>query len=309
MSRQGEQEDFEKLEASVIRWLLARNDVQDIVRLAQSGKQDEAASALLGTVKGLLAAQPQNATAVAAPKAKVSIAKRQARPRPKGAEEPAAKRPCSGSALAGEYWLETCTRAVEAERLESEERSRAKRAAAGREAPASQTPQRSSDKPLPLFWRVDVPEVTKVLTQRGVLPSSFLPVVRPHVTLLYMGGDLPEERAASRAGLSITQFRSAKMALERLKGKQVTVKMTEIIIEENVACAVVSLPADVPCGGKVPHITLGTRYGVPARHANDVLEEVKAGRKEGVTRIQLPKAKELKGVLDLETSATYAEKS
>ena len=31
-------------------------------------------------------------------------------------------------------------------------------------------------------------------------------------------------------------------ALERLKGRTVAVKMTEIIIEENVACALVELP-------------------------------------------------------------------
>jgi hypothetical protein len=31
-------------------------------------------------------------------------------------------------------------------------------------------------------------------------------------------------------------------ALEKLQGKQVAVKMTEIIIEENVACALVELP-------------------------------------------------------------------
>ena len=81
--------------------------------------------------------------------------------------------------------------------------------------------------------------------------------------------------------------------------------MTEIVIEENMACALVQLPDCVPCGSKVPHLTLGTRRGVPARHANDVLEEMMQGRSEGLTRIKLPKPKELSGVLDLETSATY----
>lgn len=35
------------------------------------------------------------------------------------------------------------------------------------------------------------------------------------------------------------------------------------------------------------------------------LQEVLSGRTEGITRIKLPKPKELRGKLDLETSATY----
>ena len=34
---------------------------------------------------------------------------------------------------------------------------------------------------MPLFWRVDLPDVLKVLSQRGVLPKNFLPVVKPHL--------------------------------------------------------------------------------------------------------------------------------
>ena len=50
----------------------------------------------------------------------------------------------------------------------------------------------------------------------------------------------------------------------------------------------------VPCAGQIPHLTLGTRENVPARHANDVLEEILSqGRTEGITRIKLPKAKEM----------------
>ena len=50
----------------------------------------------------------------------------------------------------------------------------------------------------------------------------------------------------------------------------------------------------VPCASKIPHLTLGTRENVPARHANDILEDiVSQGRTEGITRIKLPKAKEM----------------
>eukprot|EP00931_Biecheleriopsis_adriatica_P051674 TRINITY_DN30000_c0_g1_i1.p1 TRINITY_DN30000_c0_g1~~TRINITY_DN30000_c0_g1_i1.p1 ORF type:complete len:310 (-),score=73.89 TRINITY_DN30000_c0_g1_i1:204-1133(-) len=300
---------FTSLEAAVIRRLLTRQDVQDSVRLALSGKQDEAAAALLVAVKGLL----EGSIPAAEAKDKTAASTRRVRPRDQNdASDAAAKRPrcetqkplAAKQNLGTEYWLEKSTRAVEVERLTAEERSRAKQTGEAQELTGKQ-----SEKPLPLFWRIDLPEVTKVLSQRGVLPSTFLPVVRPHVTLLYLGGGIPEDRAAARAGLSRSQFQAAKATLERLKGQTLSVKMTEIIIEENVACAVVSLPADLPCGSKVPHVTLGTKHGVPAKFANEVLEEVKAGRKEGVTCIKLPRPKELKGVLDLETSASYPEKS
>mmetsp|Transcript_42374 Transcript_42374/g.94981 ORF Transcript_42374/g.94981 Transcript_42374/m.94981 type:complete len:295 (-) Transcript_42374:10-894(-) len=288
--------DFAKLEADVIRWLLTREEVRSSVQLALAGKTDEASDEILAIVKGLIETPtPSEPSTSAKPaKAKVQVAKRApARPKAKAVE----KRPRQDA----EYWLDECSRAVEADRLEAEERRRAKR-------PIEMVETRV-DAPVPLFWRIDMPDVLKVLSQRGVLPRSFLPVVRPHVTLLYLGGDLPEERAAARAGLSVVDFQRAKQTLGELKGATVAIKMTEIIIEENVACALVDLPVGVPCGSKVPHLTLGTRQGVPARHANDVLEEVCAGRTEGITRIRLPKPKELRGVLDLETSATYAGKT
>ncbi|CAE7525283.1 ODA11, partial [Symbiodinium pilosum] len=131
-----------------------------------------------------------------------------------------------------------------ADRIQAEERQRAKRS----EVVDLEVPRPES--PLPLFWRIDMPDVSKVLSQRGVLPRSFLPVVRPHVTLLYIGGDLSEERAAARAGLSMSEFQAAKQTLEGLKGATVAIKMTEIIIDENVACALVDLPEGVPCGSK-----------------------------------------------------------
>ena len=59
-------------------------------------------------------------------------------------------------------------------------------------------------------------------------------------------------------------------------------------------CKAMALLPGVPCASKIPHLTLGTRENVPARHANDILEEiVSQGRTEGITRIKLPKAKEM----------------
>lgn len=292
-------DDFAKLEADVIRWLLAREDVQSSVHLALAGKTDEASDAILTIVKGLIDTAPTPSVPSAPSKQpKAKLAKRAAtRPTRNEAPEKRARQE------ADEYWLDACSRAVEADRLHCEERHRAKRTSEVHvETPRPEPPQ-------PLFWRIDMPDVLKVLSQRGVLPRNFLPVVRPHVTLLYIGGEGSEERAAARAGLSTSEFQAAKHTLEKLRGSTVAIKMTEIIIEENVACAFVDLPKSIPCGSKVPHLTLGTRQGVPARHANDILEEVREGRQEGITRIRLPKPKELRGVLDLETSATFSGKT
>ncbi|CAE7306389.1 ODA11 [Symbiodinium necroappetens] len=292
-------DDFAKLEADVIRWLLAREDVQSSVHLALAGKTDEASDAILTIVKGLIDTAPTpSVPSVPSKQPKAKLAKRAAtRPTSHEAPEKRARQE------ADEYWLDACSRAVEADRLHCEERHRAKRTSEVHvETPRPEPPQ-------PLFWRIDMPDVLKVLSQRGVLPRNFLPVVRPHVTLLYIGGEGSEERAAARAGLSTSEFQVAKHTLEKLRGSTVAIKMTEIIIEENVACAFVDLPKSIPCGSKVPHLTLGTRQGVPARHANDILEEVREGRQEGITRIRLPKPKELRGVLDLETSATYSGKT
>ncbi|CAE8741814.1 unnamed protein product [Polarella glacialis] len=288
-------------------------------------RQEQASAALLETIKGLL---PQEAPAPV----KVRVAKRLPRPPPRPSssaptDAPDAKRQrtditgessaapsqlpavpqepskvASGMEVGGAYWLERCSHALEADRLQSEERTRAKRLPAAGEGQELQL----DGQPVPLYWRIDLPDISKVLSQRGVLPSSFLPVVRPHATLLYLGGDPSEERVAQKAGLSLANFRAAKLKLQKLQGKLIVVRMTEIIIEENVACAIISLPEGVPCTSKVPHVTLATKHGVPARHANDVLEEVVAGRKEGVTRIRLPKPKELRGILGLETSASSA---
>eukprot|EP00434_Breviolum_minutum_P024782 symbB.v1.2.021888.t1/scaffold1916.1/size96221/3 len=305
-----------KLEEEVLELLLAREDVKRSMELAQEGQVEEATSSLLAILQDILAGSTIGAT-----RATDLDATPPGEPQPDMADV-TPKRPCSESAevevkrprMADEYWLEECSRAAEADRLQVEERSRAK-ALVRRdsevidvEAPTSTGSFGSCRMDKPLFWRVDLPEVLKVLSKRGVLPSNFLPVVKPHVTLLYLGGDLTDESAAKRANLNLREFQHAKEALERLKGRTVAVKMTEIIIEENVACALVELPKGIPCGSKIPHLTLGTRENVPARHANDVLEEINQGRSEGITRIKLPKPKELRGILGLETSATYAGK-
>eukprot|EP00933_Yihiella_yeosuensis_P083102 TRINITY_DN97215_c0_g1_i1.p1 TRINITY_DN97215_c0_g1~~TRINITY_DN97215_c0_g1_i1.p1 ORF type:complete len:334 (-),score=61.85 TRINITY_DN97215_c0_g1_i1:83-1033(-) len=310
------QPKFEELEGEVLSFLLARTDVQESVGLALAGNQEEATASILGILKGLLPSE-------SIPQPKAKIAKSRARPpekRPETSpeEEPTAKR---AATLTSRYWLEECTEALEEDRLGSEEKARAKRISATRALLSpNRSPQPAPDElggsstqqapaVVPLYWRIDLPEVSKVLTQRGVLPGTFLPVVKPHATLLYIGGESSDERAASRAGLTLTKYRASTASLRRLRGTVVSVKMVEIIIEENVACALVSLPSNVPCASKVPHVTLGTRHGVPARHANDVLEEVLAGRQEGVTRIKLPKPKELKGILELETGARTDETS
>ncbi|CAK9095034.1 unnamed protein product [Durusdinium trenchii] len=294
------------LEEEVLRRLLERAEVQAAVSLAREGKSHEAVSSLLVIIQGLLAEAKPKAVAK-----RVRTRPQEEKEQPETekddktgekAEEKRSVRPRTD-----EYWLEECSRTVEADRLRTEEQARAK-ALRAEQASVSAAPEIIDVEVdgTPLFWRVDLPEVLKVLSKRGILPSNFLPVVKPHVTLLYLGGDLSEPKAAQRAEMSVEDFRKAKKTLENLKGRQVAIRMTEIVIEENVACALVQLPEGIPCGSKVPHLTLGTRQGVPARHANDLLEEIALGRTSGITRMKLPKPKELRGTLDLETSATYA---
>merc|ERR1712070_920687 len=110
-----------------------------------------------------------------------------------------------------------------------------------------------------------------------------------------MGGDGTDAQKAQRANLSVEQFTGMREALEALQGEEFEVSLTEIVMDENVACAVVTLPPILPCQNKVPHVTLGLRPGVPARHANEILEEVKNGRREGLNRVELPKPRPFKG--------------
>merc|ERR1711865_397132 len=120
-----------------------------------------------------------------------------------------------------------------------------------------------------------------------MLPAGIVPVERHHVTLLYLGGDGSDSQKAQRAGLSDEQFAGMCEALEALQDEEFEVSITEIVMDENVACAVVTLPPIIPCSNKVAHITLGLRPGVPARAANEVLQEVKEGRREGVNCVKL----------------------
>merc|ERR1740139_1493257 len=99
--------------------------------------------------------------------------------------------------------------------------------------------------------------------------------------------------------MPLERLQGMREAFEALDGEEVEVRMTRIVIEERVACAVVSLPPILPCSSTVPHITLGTKMGVPPRYANELLEEVQAGRTEGITTIDLPAPRPLRGVVSL----------
>jgi len=156
--------------------------------------------------------------------------------------------------------------------------------------------------PVPLYWKLDIPGVSKTLTRRGILPANLTPAENPHITLLYFGGTFVDEVAAKRSGVSLEQFQGMREALEALEGEEFEVRMLRIVVEDSVACAVVSLPPVLPCSNKVPHITLGTKSGVPPRYANEVLEEMQAGRKEGINVIELQNPRPLKGRVALEHS-------
>lgn len=155
----------------------------------------------------------------------------------------------------------------------------------------------------PLYWKIDLPGVSKVLAQRGILPEHHVPVEHPHATLLYLGGAHDDKEAAVWSGISVDELCAMRKALEAVRGKAVEIKMTEVVVDKNVACAKLSLPPEVPCANAVPHVTFGTRFGVPARYSNTVLENLKAGLSDGVTTLTLPMPKTLKGTVTLQCAS------
>jgi len=154
-------------------------------------------------------------------------------------------------------------------------------------------------------WKIDLPEVAGVVTQRGILPTTFVPMEHTHCVLLRVNADgtaIPDEAGDSGAPmLSAERVAAMRDALEALEGEEIEVRMTEIVIEESVACAIVELPPIVPCAFKVPHVTLGTKMGVSPGVAARLLEEVRGGRTGGVTCIKLPKPRPLSGRLVFES--------
>jgi len=196
-------------------------------------------------------------------------------------------------------WLSQCRRALQDSKAKEKEKVQQAQAQSATD-PSAPSPAAA----VPLYWKIDLPEVSKVLMQRGILPAEFTPIERPHTTLLYVGGEGDDATVAKRNSLPVEQFQAMRDALEALQGEEFEVKMTEIVIEEHVACAVVSLPPILPCSNKVPHVTLGTKPGVAPRYANELLEEVRAGRREGLTSIPLPTPRPLKGRVALEYSGS-----
>jgi len=283
-----------------------RSGVAEAVERAQAGKKKVALPELLRIVEGILAEARVSDKAVDPPTEEATSAgsrKRRSedgiggvaddgrpsqRSRPSQPEEP------TGQVAGGEDWLSQCQSALKVERVREKEKLDEKTQPELQQARSS-----SSGVPLPLYWKLELPEVSHVLAQKGLLPEKFTPVENPHATLLYMGGVGSEDQAAKKAGVSREQFKGMREALEGLDGQEFEVKMVRIVFEESVVSAVVSLPAFLPCINKVPHVTLGTRHGVPPRYANEVLEEMAAGRKEGLTVVELPAPRPLKGRVSL----------
>lgn len=320
-SGEGEEEGLSALEEEVFSFLLKKPSLLSAVDLACGGKWEEAVSAFDKEIRELLKKAPQPAkgpeeTAAQPPPAGVpaqpaaaeacqrleEAADKTEKPAEgqgegtvlaEGADQGGTKRPREDSTEnqgAGQEWL------AKSQKLLEEEAKR-KEAAGEEEATASKA------LPVPLYWKVDLPEVSKMLAKPGKLLASHAPVEHPHVTLLYIGGKTDDSQAAQSAGLPLSQFVAMRQKLEALRDTMMEVQITEVVIEENVICAMVSLPANLPCANEVPHITLGTKAGVPARYAHQVLQEIKGGRKDGVTTVPLPAPKRMRGRVMLQTSA------
>lgn len=302
--------DFDREEAEVLQWLLGQPEVAESVDLALAGREQDALPLLLRTVKGILGEETIGAAGAPVAEAETSAsvgAGADAAPRTNSTkrnleEDPEVQsqatqrlRPNQGE---GDEWLPQFQRALAAER--------AKESIKLLERLDSQCSQLDEEEqassPKPLYWKIELPEVSKVLSQKGILPAHFVRVANPHTTLLYLGDGAEKAPALQRLGLSVEQFNDMHKALEALQGKEVEVRVMQIVLEECIACAVVSLPAMVPCANKVPHVTLGMKEGTPPAFANEFLEEVKAGRREGVTTIDLPTPRPLKGTVSLQYS-------
>jgi len=282
--------EFEAKEAQVLDWLLALPTIANAVDLASTGKNAQASVAVAQVVQDLLHG-PDSFQATHPESTAPNTANDDSRPcrskriRHLQNETCILSEPC-------ESWLAPSMAMLEIEAEQQRLRERLGRKQAG---------GHGEQEPIPLYWKIDLPEIAKVLAQRGILPGHFCAVEHPHTTLLYVGGT-DDTRAAELSGLPVDRFRAMRSELEVQRGEELEVCITEIVIEENVACAKVLLPASVPCVNTVPHVTLGTKRGVPARYANEVLEEVQAGRTEGITSIKLPTPKRLTGRIALESS-------
>jgi len=281
---------FDTKEAQVLDWLLAFPKIANAVELPVDENNVQATAAVAQVVQDLL--RQASSVQVVHPG---STAKRKADndSRPLGT-----KRGRQLQSETCESWLAPSIVMLEIEAEQQRQRERLSRKQSG---------DHQEQEPIPLYWKIDLPEVAKVLAQRGILPGHFCAVEHPHATLLYIGGT-DDSRAAELSGLPLDRFRAIRSELEVRRGEVLEVCITEIVIEQNVACAKILLPASVPCVNTVPHVTLGTKRGVPARYANEVLAELQAGRTEGVTSIKLPTPKKLRGTIALESSCVFASR-
>eukprot|EP00928_Gymnodinium_smaydae_P039398 TRINITY_DN26928_c0_g1_i1.p1 TRINITY_DN26928_c0_g1~~TRINITY_DN26928_c0_g1_i1.p1 ORF type:complete len:592 (-),score=97.18 TRINITY_DN26928_c0_g1_i1:38-1648(-) len=194
-------------------------------------------------------------------------------------------------------WLSQCRQALEAEK--ASEKAKEKSNPAKLDTKEAKKDSASSGGPVPLYWKVDLPEVSKILAAQSKSFPTLNIIEKPHTTLLYMGGETDDEALASKLNCKVDELKAWKDALEAFEGDEFEVTVTKIVLDENIAIAMVSLPPVLPCTNKVPHVTLGTKGGTPANYANELLEEVQQGRTEGLSIIELPKPRPLKGRVSL----------
>jgi len=299
--------DFGKVEARVLKWLLGHGEVAEAVDLALAGREKDALDLLTGHVKQDLSKATAASDASAEEGEEESAADEELEEESCAASAVAAsdsssaldvvtrKRKADGVELdrsqrrRGQSWVLACQ-----DRLDAARAAEAAKLAAKQGEAQSRRPKPQDGGSVPLYWKVDLPGMRQVLARPGMLPENLVIVEHPHITLLYLGGSGHDAAIARKTDLPVERVKACRETLATLQGKEVAVNMIQIIIEDRVAVAVVSLPPDVPCGSQVAHVTLATKQGVPPRYANEVLEDVQAGRTEGIVKIDLP-PKVLKG--------------
>lgn len=146
-------------------------------------------------------------------------------------------------------------------------------------------------------WKLQVPEVAKVLAQRKLLPDSLAPCPKPCVSLLCL--EAHELQLLTQED-GLPEVQAMREVLDGLRGEELELTMVEIVIDSKMACAVVSLPPIVPCRVKVPHIILGVAQDIPDSYAEELLGALETGQRPDTLITKLPSPRPIMGRLTLD---------
>ncbi|CAE8590534.1 unnamed protein product, partial [Polarella glacialis] len=160
----------------------------------------------------------------------------------------------------------------------------------------------SERRQLPLLWGIffeadHLPmHRLRHLQDLQALPDYFRKVKDPHVTLAYAGSlassraslldgavvtGVAETALAKRHGISVEAFRRHSEDCQLWSGREVEVSISQLVQGTDGLVAAVTLPEDLPCIDKHPHMMLARSPQVGADYAAALLRT--AGKSEDLT--------------------------